>query len=64
MWDASDYLDDRGVIWMQASEVRRLAGDFRGAEEAARAALELFEAKGDVVSAKRARAARADLGAG
>jgi tetratricopeptide (TPR) repeat protein len=64
MWDTSDYLDARGNAWLAASEVRRLAGDVRGAAEAAQAALELFEAKGNVVSAGRARAARADLPVG
>jgi tetratricopeptide (TPR) repeat protein len=61
--DATDYILDRGDIWMQVSEVRSLGGDLRGAEEAARTALELYEVKGDVVSAERARAARAELGA-
>jgi class 3 adenylate cyclase len=64
MWDTSDYLDTRGITWLQASEVRRLCGDLVGAAEAAEEAVELFEAKGNVVSAERARAARVALGVG
>jgi class 3 adenylate cyclase/tetratricopeptide (TPR) repeat protein len=57
----SDYPSYKGEPLMDLAEVLRLAGRTVQAEEAAKKALSLFEQKGNVVSAHRARALIADL---
>jgi Flp pilus assembly protein TadD len=60
--DRTDYLDDRGRLWMRLGEVLRTAGKNEEAAGALGRALELWERKGNVVSAERARRELPDLG--
>jgi DNA-binding SARP family transcriptional activator len=53
--EATDLLSDRGDALLALAEVLRLAGHATEAEAAARRALELYERKGNLVSASRAR---------
>ena len=57
----TDFLDLRGEAQMDLAEVLRLAGRAEEAERALDAAVQEFEAKGNVVSADRARALRGDV---
>jgi tetratricopeptide (TPR) repeat protein len=59
--DRTDYLDDRGRLWMRLGEVLRMAGKNGESAEAVKTALGLFERKGNEVSAERARRKLADL---
>jgi class 3 adenylate cyclase len=60
--ESTDYLDMRGDAWMSLAEVlTRVARP--GAAEAVEQALALYERKGNLVSAARARARLAELGA-
>jgi class 3 adenylate cyclase/tetratricopeptide (TPR) repeat protein len=60
--ERTDWPEYQGTAWMALSEVMRINGRPREAADAARVAVERFEAKGDVVNAGRARAALAELG--
>ena len=60
--ERTDWPEYQGTAWMALSEVRRINGRAREAADAARIAVERFEAKGDVVNAGRARAALLELG--
>jgi tetratricopeptide (TPR) repeat protein len=51
----TDFLRLRGDAWLALAAVLKAAGDGDGAAEARAAALALYEQKGDVVSAARAR---------
>jgi class 3 adenylate cyclase len=51
----TDYLDLRGDALMDRAEVQGLAGDLSAAASSAAVALGLYERKGNVVSAERAR---------
>lgn len=53
--ETTDYLDLRGDALMDRAEVQGLAGDLTAASSSAAAALDLYERKGNVVSAERAR---------
>ena len=53
--EATDLLSDRGDALLELAEVLRLAGRATEAEAEARRALELYERKGNLVSASRAR---------
>jgi DNA-binding SARP family transcriptional activator len=55
--DSTDALNDRAGTQFARAEVLRLAGREEEAAKAATAALRLFEAKGNVIAAARARAA-------
>ena len=57
----SDFLDLQGNGFMDLAEVCRLRGDTDGALEALARASERFEAKGNIVSARLAGAAAAEL---
>jgi ATP/maltotriose-dependent transcriptional regulator MalT len=52
----TDWLGDHADALMVRADVLRAAGDFVGAEAARRAALDLYERKGNVMAADRARA--------
>ena len=52
---STDFLTHRGEAFLDLAEVLRLNGQPPEAETALRAALELYERKGDLVSAERAR---------
>lgn len=54
--ERTDFLDLRGEALMDLAEVLRLAGRSAEADRASHRALRLFERKGNVVSAERARA--------
>jgi hypothetical protein len=53
--ETTDYLDLRGDALMDRAEVQGLAGDLSAAASSAAAALALYERKGNMVSAERAR---------
>jgi tetratricopeptide (TPR) repeat protein len=57
----TDALVLQGEAWMDLAEVLALAGRAKEAVDALDEAIRLFEAKGNVVSAARARAARAEV---
>ena len=52
----SDYLDLRGDVLLDRAEVLRLAGRVEEAQTSATEALQLYEQKGNLVSAERAQA--------
>jgi class 3 adenylate cyclase/tetratricopeptide (TPR) repeat protein len=62
--EPTDYLDMRGNARMDAAHVFRTAGRTGEAVESIRAALELYERKGNVVSAVRARRILEEIAAG
>ena len=57
----TDSIDMQGDVLVVLSEVLRLAGRAQPAREAVEEALRLYERKGNIVSAARARAVLADL---
>ena len=57
----TDFLDDQGNGFMNLAEVCRLSGDVSRALDALAKASERFEAKGNIVSARLAAEAAADL---
>lgn len=59
----TDYLNLHGDAFMDLAEVQRLAGKQAEASSSATAALQLYERKGNVASAGRARAVLKELGA-
>jgi predicted ATPase/class 3 adenylate cyclase len=59
--EPTDYISFRADQWMRLGEVLRLAGKLEEAAEAVRRALALYERKGNLVSAERARRELADL---
>jgi len=59
--EATDALNERAAAFAAAAEVHALAGDAAPAEESWQKAIELFEQKGNVVLAERARRSRAAL---
>ena len=59
--DATDYLDQRGEARLALAMVVRATGRMDEATAEAGRALELFERKGNIVSAERARELLADL---
>ena len=61
--EPTDYLDTRGDVQVGWAEVLRVVGKPGKAIRALRHATELYERKGNVVSAARAREALADLSA-
>jgi tetratricopeptide (TPR) repeat protein len=62
--EGSDGLDTRGDVLVNRAEVLRIAGRIDDAKADMRKALALYEQKGNVVSAGRARAALDELIAG
>ncbi|HUG36207.1 MAG TPA: hypothetical protein VML54_04615, partial [Candidatus Limnocylindrales bacterium] len=54
--DATDDLDSRGDVWLDRAEVFRLVGEPKEAASSLERAIGLFERKGNVVLAARARA--------
>jgi predicted ATPase len=58
---ASDFLNLQGNGFVDLAEVCRLRGDTTGAQDALARAAERFEAKGNIVSARAAALAAADL---
>jgi hypothetical protein len=58
---ASDFLNLQGNGFMDLAEVRRLCGDAAGALDALTSAIERFEAKGNIVSARSAELLAAEL---
>jgi class 3 adenylate cyclase/tetratricopeptide (TPR) repeat protein len=62
MAEPTDDLNTRGHLWMDKAEVLRLAGDPEGAASCLERAIDLFDRKGNVVMAGRARASLAQLG--
>ena len=54
--ERTDYLHWTAAYFMDLGEVLRLAGQFGEATQAVRRAVDLYERKGNVVSAARARA--------
>ena len=60
--EPTDYISLRGDSWVRLAEVLRMAGRSDEAAGALRHALELYERKGNVVLAERARRELADLG--
>jgi class 3 adenylate cyclase/tetratricopeptide (TPR) repeat protein len=62
--DKTDYMSQRGNVWMRLAEILRMAGKTDKAVGALRRALSLYETKGNVVGAERVRRELADLGQG
>ncbi len=60
--EGCDWPEYQGTAWLALSEVMRIAGRTKEAADAARTAAERFEAKGNIVSAARARAALEKVG--
>jgi hypothetical protein len=60
--ESTEYLDERGNAALDLAEVLSLAGRDAEAAEAVEPALRLFEEKGNLVSADRARSFLAELG--
>jgi predicted ATPase/class 3 adenylate cyclase len=58
---ASDFLNLQGNGFMDLAEVRRLCGDAAGALDALTSAIEHFEAKGNIVSARSAELLAVEL---
>ena len=61
MTERTQYLTDRAFSFMDLAEVLRLAGRIGEAASAVERAIDLFEQKGNVVSADRARTFLEDL---
>ena len=59
--EPTDWTDTHADALMALAEVRRLTEQMEGVREAAEEALRLYERKGNLVSAKRARALLAEL---
>jgi tetratricopeptide (TPR) repeat protein len=53
--DTSDDLDLRGEIWLCRAETQRLTGQTKQAVESAKVSLNLYEQKGNIMSATKAR---------
>jgi tetratricopeptide (TPR) repeat protein len=61
--EQTDYVLFRADVLLDLAEVLRLAGRPEEAEAACEEAVRLYERKGNLVAARKARAALADLGA-